>query len=813
MKNRLIYHKILLFITVITILIGAVIITKTNREITVAYYWKSLISNLVTVDSNINFLIKTAYAETNFDNVMALGEKFEKDLNDILKIDSLDTISLVGIDLADVQRLKTMFNEKFDYIYTYNSIVSLAKSHYTNLLHNSDSKYFEEIASRFVLFKYDVGTDLKSVKEKIEKYLAKENLSERDKAFLESAKILATYYEQSQYVLNRIYSVGVRLELNDLASQNQSYIIEITARLEDIIVVLVVFLGLICAGGFLAFYDTRKTYRFANYLKQAFDGAFGSIALTDKNRNLIYANKFFLENYGDGNGNIPKVGADLINLDDNLKRNYLDITKAVSENRIWQNTEFVNTSRSGDLLYENVKITPLYDDFGCNDGYILVRFDRTKEVFAIKELEKRELELERRAYVDNLTGLGNYHSLVRTIEEREIGTIIYVSINNFIDFRFFYNAETINLIIQSFAKSLKLCIDTYRIKAEIYRVQFDEFYIYYSGDNVRDDIERIREYVRSDGLCIIVNGKKESVSNITTTIGVSLPQDTAQTNRVTQAMLAHYEAKEKGDPIYYYAENSAAEKQYHDNQIMTKTLEYAIYGNNIIVECQPIYDVSGDEPRVHYYEILVRLIDESGKIRYPGEFLEIAKKISLYNDITKKVIEHTFRLIERFPNTSFSMNLSSSDIENYGIRELLEQKLKICSYPQHLYFEILESEGVRDYQMVNDFIQKMRGYNTKISIDDFGSGYSNYYRILELDVDTIKIDGSLIKKLPFDKNARDLLSTIIDFAEHQDYNIVAEFVSTPEILAEVKKAGIKYAQGFLLGKPISPDAITQQRKV
>ena len=101
-------------------LIGAVIITKTNREITVAYYWKSLISNLITVDSNINFLIKTAYAETNFDNVMALGEKFEKDLNDILKIDSLDTISLVGIDLADVQRLKTMFSEKFDYIYTYN---------------------------------------------------------------------------------------------------------------------------------------------------------------------------------------------------------------------------------------------------------------------------------------------------------------------------------------------------------------------------------------------------------------------------------------------------------------------------------------------------------------------------------------------------------------------------------------------------------------------------------------------------------------------------------------------------------------------
>ena len=62
----------------------------------------------------------------------------------------------------------------------------------------------------------------------------------------------------------------------------------------------------------------------------------------------------------------------------------------------------------------------------------------------------------------------------------------------------------------------------------------------------------------------------------------------------------------------------------------------------MIVECQPIYDVSGEGTRIKYYEVLVRLIDENGKIRYPGEFLDIAKKISLYNDITKKVVEHVF---------------------------------------------------------------------------------------------------------------------------------------------------------------------------
>lgn len=155
------------------------------------------------------------------------------------------------------------------------------------------------------------------------------------------------------------------------------------------------------------------------------------------------------------------------------------------------------------------------------------------------------------------------------------------------------------------------------------------------------------------------------------------------------------------------------------------------------------------------------------------------------------------------------MNLSSSDIANESIRDLIEKKLRVCSRPEHVYFEILESEGVDDYKIVNDFINKIRAYDCKISIDDFGSGYSNYYRILELDIDTIKIDGSIIKKLPYDKNARYLLQTIIDFAGRQGYNVVAEFVSSEEILAEIKKFGIKYAQGFLLGKPTSPSNIEE----
>ena len=135
------------------------------------------------------------------------------------------------------------------------------------------------------------------------------------------------------------------------------------------------------------------------------------------------------------------------------------------------------------------------------------------------------------------------------------------------------------------------------------------------------------------------------------------------------------------------------------------------------------------------------------------------------------------------------------------MREILDEKLESCPDPSRVCFEMLESEELSDYAMANEFIKRAKKYGCKISIDDFGSGYSNYYRILELDIDNIKIDGSIIKKLPTDENARVLVETIVSFARRQGYKIVAEFVSNEEILEYIKKFGISYAQGFLLGKP------------
>ena len=140
-----------------------------------------------------------------------------------------------------------------------------------------------------------------------------------------------------------------------------------------------------------------------------------------------------------------------------------------------------------------------------------IKFDRTKEIAMTKELENKNKELQNEALTDKLTGLGSYFALTQRMEQGVSGMIIYININNFMDFRFFYKTKTVDAIIASFASMLKLCIDTYKMDADIYRVQFDEFCIWYGGEEVDRDVHRFMDYFKANDLYITVDSVKEFI--------------------------------------------------------------------------------------------------------------------------------------------------------------------------------------------------------------------------------------------------------------------------------------------------------------
>ena len=91
-----------------------------------------------------------------------------------------------------------------------------------------------------------------------------------------------------------------------------------------------------------------------------------------------------------------------------------------------------------------------------------------------------------------------------------------------------------------------------------------------------------------------------------------------------------------------------------------------------------------------------------------------------------------------------------------------------------MIFEILESEGIENYAAVSEFVDRFKSIGCRFAIDDFGSGYSNFDHLLKLNIDTLKIDGSLIKNLPHDRNAQIFVKHISDFAHEMGISVVAE---------------------------------------
>jgi EAL domain-containing protein (putative c-di-GMP-specific phosphodiesterase class I) len=113
----------------------------------------------------------------------------------------------------------------------------------------------------------------------------------------------------------------------------------------------------------------------------------------------------------------------------------------------------------------------------------------------------------------------------------------------------------------------------------------------------------------------------------------------------------------------------------------------------------------------------------------------------------------------------------------------------------------LESEGIENYETINEFITEIKKYGAAVAIDDFGAGYSNFVYITKLDIDYIKIDGSIIKNIDTDITSQIITKTIIDFASQLNIKTVAEFVHSQSIHKYLQTLPLNNLQGYYFGEP------------
>lgn len=281
----------------------------------------------------------------------------------------------------------------------------------------------------------------------------------------------------------------------------------------------------------------------------------------------------------------------------------------------------------------------------------------------------------------------------------------------------------------------------------------------------------------------------EEQLNITLSMGVvTKTENTGSLQEVIRkADEALYEAKHNGrNQIYAYELSS-------DKRLYREKLKDMIESDKLVCYYQPIIGLM--DGKLHHYEALLRLEDE-GRIIYPDMILPDLEDSYFYSRIGMKVIEYNVEKLRKNPAFKVSINLSSDDLLNDAIMALLVRNADISD---RMWVEILENKHV-DYNNVEVSIQKLKLLGYKICIDDFGSGYSNLDHLLNLSIDYLKLDGSLIKNIHVDRRAHEIIKSLVSFSHANNIQVIAEFVENQEIVELLKGFGVEYGQGYYFSK-------------
>jgi diguanylate cyclase (GGDEF)-like protein len=416
--------------------------------------------------------------------------------------------------------------------------------------------------------------------------------------------------------------------------------------------------------------------------------------------------------------------------------------------------------------------------------------------FDLEKARKNQLhltrELEYRAKTDRLTSLKNRFAFEQ--EERglvEVCAMLLINVDGFKNINDFYGRE----LGDEYLKFLSGIVSQFReiyVVHEIYRVGSDEFGVLVETRNRDRLIGLASRFIEQ------IESTQFTYQNIHLGIQVSIGVSTVLP-LLEKADIALRKIKKTRNKFMLYEDDQSLEQQVKSNLTMMHFIREAIEHDYVEPHFMPI--MNNADLGIHGYECLLRLRDKEGRLYYPSEFLHIAKEGRLYGQLTRIMFD---KCMQKFVQNdySFSINISIDDIEDDEVVDyLIVRLIKFPEVASRLTLEILESEGVKNYSVLQSFIERVKFCGCKIAIDDYGTGYSNLQHLVKLKVDSLKLDGSLIEPMTTDVSSFVAVRAIVEMA--QDLGIqttAAEFVSSEQVMQVVRSLGITQSQGYYIGR-------------
>lgn len=425
-------------------------------------------------------------------------------------------------------------------------------------------------------------------------------------------------------------------------------------------------------------------------------------------------------------------------------------------------------------------------------------------------------ELSYLAYYDTLTGLYNRNCFVGKLAEwllkagRENCTVsvMFVDIDDFRKVNDGFGLIVGDELIQVFGQFLSDFrsdnVMVSHFNSDLYCMAI---YDPCGNRSVERIYQSIRERLRKP---FLLTGKKEL--EISVSVGVAEYPESAQNalDLINNAEIVMFKAKAAGKNAIQYFDAPIIDEFLH-NILIENKLRDAVMNEQFMLYYQPQYDMKSNELRG--VEALIRWKDDSGRMISPAEFIPIAERTGTIVSIGYWVLVEAMRTYSQWRNKYgkkliMSINISAiqykrPDFVSKIIGLLEEYQIE----PSEIELEITESVLIEDFGEVINKMRMLRDYGVRVSLDDFGTGFSSLSYLKGLPIDTLKIDKSFIDTVITDDSTRIITESIVSMVKKLGFETVAEGVENAEQYEYLRMIQCDNIQGFYLGKPMTAGEI------
>ncbi|MCI5953538.1 MAG: EAL domain-containing protein [Lachnospiraceae bacterium] len=440
--------------------------------------------------------------------------------------------------------------------------------------------------------------------------------------------------------------------------------------------------------------------------------------------------------------------------------------------------------------------------------------DKVIYISNITKTKSQNEELTYMAYYDGLTGLYNRNYFVRLLSEyirnaSENNSVVSVMIIDIDEFRKINDGIGIVVgdeLVQQFGIFLKEICEENVIACHLHS---DVFCVAIYQPSASKNVETIYKAIlkRTKEAFHISSGQE---IHITVSVGVAEYPEASKSplELINCAEIVVFRCKKQGRNMLQYFETPVL-TDFLDSIELENKLKKAVFNKDFYMYYQPQY-YAGNR-RLRGVEALIRWKDDESGMISPSTFIPIAEKNGTIIPIGKWVVEESIKQYAAWRKQfgfPFIMSINISALQNKKddfVDSIVEVLNKYKVKPGEIELEITESVLIDDFQSVSEKLKMLRDYGIRISLDDFGTGFSSLSYLKKLPIDTLKIDKSFIDTVLTDSATRIITESIINMVKALGIESIAEGVEEEQQYKYLHAIGCDVIQGYLFSKPLSPE--------